>query len=111
MIALYVLEPVQNPCTPELILNEPVPLRTRLVTPIVAVSPLYMPAKPIGLFTDIVRALIPAVPAGKPAAAVGSHTTGVAVRADVVAHCGVVVSHVPLVGAERPLGSQKKTVA
>lgn len=73
----------------------------------VEVSPLYMPAKPIGLFTEIVRALIPAVPAGNPAATVGSHTTGVAVKADVGAHCGVVVSQVPLVGAERPLGSQK----
>ena len=106
MIVLYVLAPVKNPCRPEFKFNEPLPPIIRFVTPIVEVRPLNMPANPIGLSTVIVSALMPAVPAGNPAAAVGSQTTGLAVRADVVAHCGVVVSHVPLVGAPNPFGSQ-----
>src|SRR5438067_11517051 len=106
MIVLSVFVPVQNPWTPEFRLNDPLPVKIRLVTPMVVVSPLNMPAKPIGLFTVFVRLLIAAAPAGKTAAAVGSHTTGVAVRDELVAHCGVVVSQVPLLGAESPLLSQ-----
>ena len=86
-------------------LNEPLPVMIRLVTP-KPLTPLNIPAKPIGELTEIVSALMFAVPAGKPAAVVGSQITGVAANAEVVAHCGVVVSQVPLVGAERPLGSQ-----
>lgn len=92
-------------------LSDPVPLMVRLVTPMVAVSPLNEPAKLIGLFTLIARALIPAAPAGKPAALAELQTDGVAVSAVVVDHCGVVVSQVPLVGADSPLLSQYQTAA
>ena len=96
---------MEKPWRPEARVKEPLPLMIKLVTPN-PLTPLNMPAKPIDELTEIVRALMFAVPAGKPAATVGSHTTGVAVSADVVDHCGVIESHVPLVGADNPLGSQ-----
>src|ERR1041385_1454844 len=96
-------------------LSEPLPVRIRFVTPAPLfgplVRPLNNPANGIVLSTVIVRLLILALPAGKTAAAVGSQMEGDAISVDVVDHCAVVVSQVPLVGGKRPFGSQKLSTA
>ena len=91
-------------------LSDPAPLKMRFVTPNPVLFAKLFPLKMPAMLTALVRLtiIVPrfCAPAGNTAAFAVFHTTVEAVNVELVAHCAVVVFHVPLVGTEAPFGSQ-----
>src|ERR1043165_9229985 len=107
LIVVFLPLAVVNPCAP-VIPKDPLPLMVRVVTPTEPpVPPLNTPAVLMALFTVMVIVPGSTLPAVKTARLAVFQTTGEAVNVLEVAHWALVVSQVPLVGADSPFGSQK----